>query len=82
MKTFATSLVAAVILAVTTSSPTLADSAQQNAQLRSGSSCLPNAIRCNRGYRPAHPHCTVVAVRDRSGTVRRRRVCVYPNYDR
>ena len=80
MKTFATSLVAAVILAATASSPALANGVEQNAQLGSGSSCLPNAVRCKRGYLPGHPTCRNVAVRDRSGTIRKRRVCVYPKY--
>lgn len=80
MKTFATSLVAAVILAAANSSPTFANGVDQNAQLGSGSSCLPNAIRCKRGYRQGHPRCFNVAVRDASGTVRKRRVCVYPAY--
>jgi hypothetical protein len=76
MKTFATSLVAAAILAAATSSPALAGGTQPNVQLGSGSSCLPNAIRCKRGYRPAHPRCITVAVRQ-NGTIQKRRVCYY-----
>ena len=78
MKTFATSLFAAVIMAAATSSPTLADGAQQNVQLKSGGYCPPNSVGCKRpGYRPQHPRCFTVAVRDHSGTIRKRRVCQY-----
>jgi len=76
MKAFATSLVAALVLAAATTSPALAGSAQRTIELGSGSSCLPNAIRCNRGYRPAHPRCFTVAVRQ-NGTIQKKRVCYY-----
>jgi len=76
MKTFATSLIAAVILAAATSSPALANGTQQNAQLRSGSSCLPNAVSCRKEYRPRHPRCYTVAVRQ-NGTIQKKRVCSY-----
>ena len=77
MKIFATSLIVAVMLAATGSSPALAGSDKQTVQPRSGSSCLPNSVRCKRGYRPAHPRCYAVVVVDRSGTPRKKRVCSY-----
>jgi len=76
MKTIATSLAAAAILAAATASPALAGGAQKTIELGSGSSCLPNAIRCNRGYRPSHPRCFTVAVRQ-NGTIQKKRVCQY-----
>jgi len=76
MKTFAITAITAVVLAAT-ASPTLAGSAGQGVQFKSGASCLPNSVRCKKGYRPQHPRCWTVAVRDRSGTIRKRRVCKY-----
>lgn len=77
MKTFAISLAAAVVLAAGLSSPAVADVAEPNVLLRSGSSCLPNAVRCDRGTRPQHKRCFTVAVRDHTGSLRKRRVCRY-----
>lgn len=78
MKIFATSVIAAVLLAATASSPALANSDRQNVQPRPGSYCLPNSINCKRPeYRPQHPRCWTVVVRDRSGTPRKKRVCRY-----
>jgi hypothetical protein len=76
MKSLATSLVAAVLLAAASSSPALAGGAQSTVELGSGSTCLPNAIRCNRGYRPGHPRCFTIAVRQ-NGTIQKKRVCRY-----
>jgi len=59
MRTFATSVVAAVILAATTSSPTFADGDQENVQLGSSWSCLLSAIRCVRPRRPARATPTI-----------------------
>ena len=80
MKTSGASLIAAVILAAATSSPALANGVGETVQLGSGSSCLPNSIRCKQGYRQGHPRCFTAAVRDRNGAIRKRRVCVYPGY--
>lgn len=77
MKTFAISLVGAVMLAVTTSSPTLADAMQRNVELGSGWSCPPNAIRCTRPYHPRHPRCFTVTVRDHRLNIQKKRVCTY-----
>ncbi|MDH3234456.1 MAG: hypothetical protein OEQ29_13135 [Alphaproteobacteria bacterium] len=76
MKTIATSLVAAALLAAATASPALAGGAQPTIALGSGSSCLPNAVRCKQGYRPGHPRCITIAVRQ-NGTVQKKRVCYY-----
>ena len=76
MKTFATSVVAAVLLTVAASAPALAGGTANTIELGSGTSCLPNAIRCKRGYRPAHPRCFTVSVRQ-NGTIQKKRVCRY-----
>lgn len=74
MKALASSLVAAVLLAAASSSPALAGGVQHSIALGSGHSCLPNAVRCNRGARAGHVRCFTVAVR-RNGTVQKTRVC-------
>jgi len=75
MKTFAVTFVGAVMLAVTTSAPTLADTVQRNVELGSGWSCPPNAIRCTRPRHPRRPRCITFAERDFRGNIRKRRVC-------
>lgn len=77
MKAFAIAAITAVVLAAATASPTLAGNARQDVQFKSGTSCLPNSVRCRKEYRPQHPRCWTVAVRDHSGTIRKRRVCKY-----
>ena len=76
MKTFATSLVAAVLLAAASSSPALAGGAGHTIELGSGTSCPPNAISCRRSYQPGHPRCFTIAVRQ-NGTIQKKRVCRY-----
>ena len=76
MKLFSASLVAAVVIAAATSSPVLSAEVHENIQLGSGTSCLPNAVRCKKAYRPSHPRCFTVAVRE-NGAVRKKRVCQY-----
>jgi hypothetical protein len=76
MKTFAMSLAAAMIAAASASSPAFADYSRPTIDAGSGTNCRINTVRCKRRYGQTYPTRTV-AVRDHSGTVRKRLVCKY-----
>ena len=77
MKTFAITVAAAMIAAATASSPAFADYSRPTIDVGSGTNCRINTVRCKRRYGQTYPTCRTVAVRDNSGTVRKRFVCQY-----
>jgi len=74
MKTLATGIAAAIVLAAMSSSPALAGGPQHSVAFGTPTSCAPNAIRCSQGSRQGHVRCYSVAVQQ-NGTVVKRRVC-------
>ena len=71
--------VSGIMLALAGATPALAESGQASDLFKSSpATCLPNAINCKKpGYKPQHPRCYTVKVRDKNGQFRKKRVCSY-----
>ena len=70
--------VSGIMLAIAGASPTLAETRTNDLIKSSPNYCPPNAINCTTpGYKPQHPRCYTIKVRDRNGEVRKKRVCRY-----